>query len=327
MSVRNGLIAAALVGLTGVVAHVAAQGAAQTPAPPAGTQQTADPQGGGRAGRGGGAGAPGAQGGAGRGGATFPAQQRPPADAAVVARGKGLYGVNCQSCHGVDLRGGDQGGPNLLRSPLVLDDRNGELILPIVRGSRQQQGMDPINIPDADVTAIATYIHSVAATMQGQGGPPRGNPVPPNEAVLVGNVAAGQAYFAAKCSACHSVTGDLQGIGTRIADARMLQNAWVGGSSGAGGRGGGGRGGRGGGARTTVAVTLPSGEKIEGTPARIDDFLVVVNLADGTQRSIARNGDLPKVEIKDPLEGHKNLLTILTDKDMHDVTAYLASIK
>jgi cytochrome c oxidase cbb3-type subunit 3 len=327
MQVRNGLLAAAFLGLSVVVAHVAAQTPTQTP-PPAGTPQTPDPQGG-RGGRGAGpAGpaAPGAQGGGGRGGATFPAQQRPPADPAIVARGKGLYGVNCQSCHGVDLRGGDQGGPNLLRSQLVLGDQDGELILPIVRGSRQAQGMDPINIPDADVHAIATYIHSVAATMQGQGGPPRGNPVPPNEAVLVGNVAAGQTYFAAKCSTCHSVTGDLQGIGTRIPDARNLQNAWVAGSSGGGGRGGGG-GGRGGRGGTTVTVTLANGQKIEGTPGRIDDFLVIVILPDGTQRSIARNGDVPKVEIKDPLDAHKNLLTLLTNKDMHDVTAYLASIK
>src|SRR5207342_1824442 len=133
------------------------------------------------------------------------AQQRPPADPAVVERGKTLYGINCQSCHGVDLRGGDQGGPNLLRSQLVLSDQDGEQILPIIRGARQASSMDPINISDADAHAVAVYLHAVAATMQGQGGPPRGNPVPPNEAVLVGNIAAGQAFFAAKCASCHSV--------------------------------------------------------------------------------------------------------------------------
>ena len=171
-----------------VAARVGAQGAPppQTP-PPAGAP-------GAPAGRAGAAPAGGQR------GATFPAQQRPPADPAVVERGKTLYGINCQSCHGVDLRGGDQGGPNLLRSQLVLSDQDGEQILPIIRGARQASGMDPINISDADAHAVAVYLHAVAATMQGQGGPPRGNPVPPNEAVLVGNAAAGQAYFAAKCA-------------------------------------------------------------------------------------------------------------------------------
>lgn len=301
-----------------VAARVAAQGAPQTP--PQGPTQTPPPTAPAQTPPAG----PAGQGGRGGGPATFPAQQRPPGDPAVVARGKGLYQVNCQSCHGVDLRGGDQGGPNLLRSQLVLNDQAGELIIPIVRGARAAQGMDPINLPDNDIVAIATFIHSVAASMQGQGGPPRGNPVPPNEAVLVGNVAAGQAYFQAKCSSCHSVTGDLAGIGVRFAaDARSLQTSWVSGSG--GGRGGGGRGG--GGANTTVTITPTTGPKIEGRLVRMDDFLVIIAMADGSERSIRRNGALPKVEVHDPLAAHKALVQVLTDKDMHDVTAYLASIK
>jgi hypothetical protein len=102
----------------------------------------------------------------------------------------------------------------------------------------------------------------------------------------------------------------------------------VAGSSGGGGRGGGG-GGRGGGAAggKPVTVTLQNGQKVEGQINRIDDFIVIVNLADGTQRSFTRNGDVPRVEVKDPLKGHYDLLSVLTDKDMHDVTAYLASLK
>jgi len=230
------------------------------------------------------------------------------------------------------LRGGDQGGPNLLRSQVVLGDIDGELIIPIIHGSRAASGMDPINVNDADAHTLAVYLHAVAATMQGQGGPPRGTPTPPNEAVLVGNVAAGQGYFAAKCSTCHSVTGDLMGIGTRYDDARALQNAWVGGTGGGGARGGGraGRGGgrgAGGGNVTTVTVTMPNGQKVEGDLVRYDDFLVIVRMADGTQRSIGRNGDVPKVDVKDPGEAHKALLPTYTDKDMHDVTAFLATLK
>jgi cytochrome c oxidase cbb3-type subunit 3 len=143
--------------------------------------------------------------------------------------------------------------------------------------------------------------------------------LPPPEAVLVGNVAAGQAYFAAKCASCHSVTGDLRGIGGRYPDVRMLQNTWVGGgSSGRGGRGG---------KPTTVTVTLPSGQKVEGELGRVDEFLVILKLPDGTERSVARNGDVPKVEIREPRQAHRDMMAALTDKDMHDVTAYLNSLK
>ncbi len=299
---RNTTLIVALAMTLGVVAaRVGAQGAPPAPAP-AGAPPAAP------AGRAGG----------GQRGATFPAQQRPPADPAIVERGKALYGINCQSCHGADLRGGDMGGPNLLRSQVVLGDLDGELILPIIHGSRAAMGMDAININDTDAHAVATYLHAVAATMQGQGGPPRGNPVPPNEAVLVGNVAAGQAYFQAKCSTCHSVTGDLAGIGGRLADPRALQNAWVAGTGAGGGRGGN---------VPTVSVTTSNGQRVEGNLVRVDDFIVIVRLPDGSQRSIARNGDVPKVEIKDPADAHRALMPTYTDKDMHDVTAYLASIK
>src|SRR5262245_32370572 len=99
------------------------------------------PQRGGRGGRGGGGG----------GGNTFPAQQRALADAATIERGKTLFSIHCSGCHGPDLRGGDAGGPNLLRSQIILNDQHGELIRPIVYGSRKP-AMAPINIPETDVT-------------------------------------------------------------------------------------------------------------------------------------------------------------------------------
>ena len=76
-----------------------------------------------------------------------------------------------------------------------------------------------------------------------------------------------------------------------------------------------------------VSVTPASGAKVEGHLDRIDDFIVVLTTADGVQRSFTRIGDVPKVEIRDPLEGHRNLLTVYTDKDIHDVTAYLVTLK
>src|SRR3954451_13984661 len=143
------------------------------------------------------------QGGRGRGNpATFPAQQRPPGDPALIARGQTLFGVNCRICHGADLRGGDMGGVNLLRSQLVLNDQKGELILPVVHNGRQNPGMPPMppfpGLPDDDVRAIAEYIHSVAATMRGQGNPPPGTELTVLN-ILVGDANAGKTYFAAKC--------------------------------------------------------------------------------------------------------------------------------
>jgi cytochrome c oxidase cbb3-type subunit 3 len=305
MQIRKGFLFVAVAGLTIVVAHVAAQQPPQIPP---------DPGGGRGQGRGGGRG-------------EFPAQQRPPGDPAVVARGKTVYDVNCGSCHGPDLRGGELGGPNLLRSQVVLIDQAGELIRPIVRGSREDKGMPAVNLSDDDIKAVAEFIHSVGATARRQGAPPAANVPPPN--VLVGDATAGQAYFAAKCSGCHSPTGDLQGIAIKTIDAKALQNLWV--SGGAGGGRGGGRQGGGGGlpnpSAPTVTVTVPPAEKVEGRLVRIDDFLVTLIQADGTVRSFRRDGDRPAVEIHDPLQAHKALLAVLTDKDMHDVTAYLATLK
>ena len=274
---------------------------------------------------------PGGQGGRGGGRgqvATFPAQQRAPGDPAVIARGKSLFEVNCRLCHGGDLRGGDMGGVNLLRSTLVLGDQHGELIMPVVKSGRANPGMPAMppfpQLADDDIKSIAEYIHSVAATMRGQGNPPPGA-----EAVVlnivVGDAAAGKTYFESKCASCHSTSGDLAGVASRYSDPVQLQNAWVAGGGG-GGRGGG-RGGRGTRAQTTVTVTTAQGRRVEGRLDRIDDFLVVLTPADGVQRSFTRVGDVPRVDIHDPLEGHRKLLPVYTDKDIHDVTAYLVTVK
>jgi cytochrome c oxidase cbb3-type subunit 3 len=321
MRPKNSLAAAAILLMMCIAVKLAAQG------PPA-AQPAPQPPAGGRAGQ------PPAQGpgGRGRGVATFPAQQRPPGDPVLIARGKSLFEVNCRLCHGADLRGGDMGGVNLLRSNLVLTDQHGELILPVVHNGRQTPGMPPMppfpQIPDDDVKAIAEYIHSVAATMRGQGNPPPGaEPVVLN--ILVGDANAGRAYFQAKCSSCHSPTGDLQGLASRYADPVQLQNTWVAGGGGRGGRGGRGAGAAGSsrGRDITVTVTQPGGQKIAGKLERLDDFIVVLTPADGVQRSFRRDGDVPKVELQDPLDGHKKLLPVYTDKDIHDVTAYLVTLK
>lgn len=257
-----------------------------------------------------------------RPGGLVPGQQRPPGDPAQIARGKILYGVGCTACHGIDLRGGDIGGPNLLRSPVALSDRDGELIVPIILGSRVDTGMPAIPMSPEDGKAVAAYVRSVVATIGRQGMPPSIGKPPPS--VLVGDAAAGRAYFAAKCSACHSATGDLQGLGTRVSDPKMLQNTWI---------AGGGRPGRGVPMPSTTAravtatVTLPSGETLAGRLIRIDDFSITIALADGTQRTFRRDGEVPKVDLRDPMKSHRDLLAVYTDKDVHDVTAYLVTLK
>lgn len=293
-------------------------GAEQPPAapPPAPVQQPAPAQP-----------PPGRAGGPGRAGQAFPKTTRPLADPATIERGMALYGINCRLCHGPDLRGGDLGGINLLRSQLVLADQDAELIHPVVSQGRNNPGMPPMPpIPSLtldDTKAIAAYIRSVLARSAGQGGPPPGPPIVLN--IVVGDPAAGQKYFGANCATCHSPAGDLAGIASRYPAPMQLQNTWVSGVA-AFGRGGGG-----GAPRTpkpvTAVVTTADGRRFEGPLQRIDDFIVVIAEPDGLPRTFRRIGGNPKVQIDDPLDGHKKLWVKLTDKDMHDVTAYLVTLK
>jgi len=267
---------------------------------------------------------PGQRGGPGgrRGG--FTQFTRPIASPDVLARGKSLYDTNCASCHAVDLRGTVDGkNPNLLRSGTALNDKQGELI-----GAAIAKHTPPITLVTPDSVAIAEHIHFIHSTMGGQGSPPGRNPTNVELNILVGDAAAGQAYFATACSTCHSVTGDLKGIGAKYPDPRALQNAWVAGSSGR--FGGGGRGGGGLGVGSPATVTMADGSKLTGTLVRKDDWLVVLTLPDGTRKSMARTNGVPKVDVTDPQAAHKKMVLELDDpanKRMHDVTAYLWTIK
>ncbi len=274
-----------------------------------------------------GRGAQGGRGGQGRGGGGggrrggFTQFTRPLAPQDVLARGKGLYETNCASCHAPDLRG-SKTGVSLLRSLASLSDQHGELI-----GAEIAKHTPRLTLIEADTVAVAEYIHSILATTGGQGSPPGRNPAGLQLTVLVGDAKAGEAYFGKACAGCHSVTGDLKGFATKFPDPRSLQNAWV---SGAGSSNpfGGGRGG--GAAGNPVTVTLADGKKLEGKLVRRDDFIVVLTLPDGSRQAIARHDGVPKVDVKDPAEAHKKMVLALDDpenKNMHDVTAYLATLK
>ncbi len=266
------------------------------------------------------------QGGPGQGAGRFPAQQRPKGDPDVIQRGRGIFAGACGPCHGADARGGQLGGPNLLRSELALNDKAGELMYPVIKNGRPGTTMVGSPLPDADISAVIAFVHDLQSKIGGQGNPPPGAEVELD--ILVGDAKAGEAYFAQKCAACHSPTGDLKGIATRAGQPKALQNLWVSGGR-AIARGGGGMRPAAGTPRvqTTATITLPSGEKATGTLLRLDDFHVTIVQADGAQRTFRRQGDVPKVEVNDPLTGHRALLGVLTDADMHNVTAYLVTLK
>ena len=236
--------------------------------------------------------------------------ERQPADPTVVERGKAVYGVHCTFCHGADARGGS-GGPNLIRNEVVLNDQRGELIAKVLREGRE--GMPKFDIPMNQVGDIADFIHSFKV-----GGYDVSRMVP--ETIVVGDAKSGESYFQKTCAGCHSITGDLKGIASKISDPKQLQQYWL--------MPGGGRGP--GPSRlkpTTVSVTQANGKKTEGRLVRIDDFFVTLTDSEGLQRTFTREGDLPQVIINDPLKPHRDLLGKYTDTDIHDLTAFLVTVK
>ena len=245
---------------------------------------------------------------------------RPKAPQAVLDRGKGAFSVNCAFCHGSDAGGGSV-GPNLLRSEVVLQDKNGELILPIVHGARAAQGMPKIDIPDTTVPDIAAWLHSLKT-----GGNMRSTE---KINIVVGDSSAGKATFTRMCSSCHSTDADLKGFAAKFPDARAMQQAWM-------LPGGGGGRAFGPGAAAPVALHVPpvtatvteaNGNKLTGRLGVIDDFYVEVTTDDGVTHRFTRTNDVPKVEIHDPLAPHRAMFRTYNDKDIHDITAYLVSLK
>ncbi len=242
----------------------------------------------------------------------------PQFDQAAVDRGKSTFFVNCGFCHGANARGGD-GGPDLIRSVLVLDDEEGKQIGAFLKVGRPDKGMQAFpSLTEQQVGDIATWLHSeiyLAAnrrTYQIQN-------------IVVGNARAGEAFFngAGKCNTCHSVAGDLKGIGAKY-DAVTLQGRIV---MPRGGRGGGGEG-LPPGPLPKVTVSYPSGESTSGELIRITDFDVTLRLASGAFRTFnRRDDDVPKVEIKDPLQAHVDMLAKYKDADIHNLTAYLVTLK
>jgi len=197
-----------------------------------------------------------------------------------------------------------------MRSEIVLDDEQGRLIGPLLRKGRTNEGMPAFDLSDAQVQDLAAFLRERTQAVINRNAYQILN-------VLTGDPKAGEAYFngAGRCNTCHSATGDLAGIGSRFRpeqlQARFLYP----------------RGGRGGAPPkpTTATVTPRSGRVVSGTLEFVDDFTVGVRDAEGYYRSFSR--DTAKVEIQDPLAGHVQLLRQYTDKSLHDVLTYLATLK
>ncbi|AFL89095.1 cytochrome c, mono- and diheme variants family [Terriglobus roseus DSM 18391] len=237
---------------------------------------------------------------------------RPKEDPKAVARGKKAYEANCQSCHAADLRGGP--GPSILRSQGALTDKNGENITAIIQGQDKMFPNHKYAISNDDSAAVAAFIRSNLALIGSQGRAPGDGTQKLN--VVVGNAEHGKQYFEAKCASCHSAEGDLKGYAKKVSDPKTMQAAWL-------------RGNHLGVPQPTIKVTVTqTGAKpVEGTLIHVDDFLVTLQLPDGSVKTIRRNGDIPKVVVKDPLEAHRNLWPVLADNDIHDITAYLVTLK
>lgn len=235
-------------------------------------------------------------------------------DPAAVERGGKAYATHCAGCHGVTAKGGP-GAPDLVRSLLVLDDEKGILIAPVLREGRPDKGMPKPNLTEPQIADIVAWLHAQTYAA--------GHRVTyVFQDVVTGNAKKGEAYFNAHCSSCHSATGDLAGIAKRY-DPFSLQGRWLQ-PRGRGGRGAAKPSGK---ADETVTVTLPGGQSVSGKLEHIDDFNVALREPSGVYRSFTREDDMPKVEVHDPLKPHNELLHRLTDADIHNVTAYLVTLK
>jgi cytochrome c oxidase cbb3-type subunit 3 len=228
------------------------------------------------------------------------------ANIASNAAGKKLFQQNCAFCHGPDARGAS--GPDLIRSTLVSHDSNGDLIGQVVRNGRPQKGMPAFPLSDVEIHQIANFLHSEAKTASTVA-----RRIPseyPVQNLLVGNADSGKAYFngAGKCSECHSPAGDLAHIATKYKPID-LQGRIVFPS----------------GASPSVTVTDDAGKEFKGQQVYADEFLI--SLRDASGWTYTWNRSLVKVEIRDPLAAHVALLATYTDKDIHDLFAYLETLK
>jgi cytochrome c oxidase cbb3-type subunit 3 len=244
-------------------------------------------------------------------------------DSAAADRGRKVWAAECINCHGTYARGTDS-GPSLVRSDLIAHDRYGNQLGPFLRkGHPMQSGNASATLTAVQISELSHFIHQrLYDTL-------RGSPIFIVHDVVTGDAKAGAAYFngAGKCSTCHSPTGDLAKVGAKY-DPATLQSTFLNPRP-SGGRGGRGQGGGRGGPvakPVTLTVTPPTGTSITGVIVLFDDFDVAIRDASGEYHAWKRTPDL-KVVKNDPYAAHDELIEQYTDKNMHDIVAYLVTLK
>ena len=258
---------------------------------------------------------------------------RPAVDPVAHDRGRALWATHCIDCHGAQARGSDT-GPNIIRTRTVNFDRSaaaaGSVLGPFLKAGHPTQSKKPSSsFSDDEIVGLAHFLRErVNDTM-------RGSPLFTVGNIVVGDPKAGEAYFngAGGCATCHNATTrSLAGIATRIPTPVDLQQRML--FPSAGGRGRGGRGGRGGPPgpppvnpnAVTVTIAPASGPAISGVLVEESDFYVTVRQPDGTIRVVRRSPGM-KIEKTVPLQAHIDLLDRITDKQIHDLVAYLETMK
>ncbi len=240
----------------------------------------------------------------------------PPApDPEKVARGKGVFVSNCAFCHGSSATGGE-GGPDLVRSALVGHDNNGDTIGPVILEGRQAKGMPKFSLTEAQISDIAAFLRS-----QKESKTMRFNYKIEN--IVTGDAGQGKAYYEAHCASCHSTAGDLKGVATRF-DPVALQSRFLYPKAERAGPGMPAPPSK----PSSVTVTMPDGKTMTGTLEHLDSFNVSFYDSAGVYHSFLFEA-MPglKAEEHDPLEGHIELLQQYSDADMHNVLAFLETLK
>jgi mono/diheme cytochrome c family protein len=222
----------------------------------------------------------------------------------LVKNGQAIFGQNCGFCHGKDAGGGES-GPDLTRSQLVSQDVKGNKIADVVRNGRPEKGMPRFNLPEMDVAAIVAFIHDQKTKAESQKGGRRGVDVAD---LQTGNLEDGRKYFAANCASCHSPTGDLKGVASRFQGLRLEQRFLYPRD-----------------ATGNVTVTLPSGKQLTGKLAYKDEFVIGLKDSYGWYQSWPIS--MVKFTIDNPAEAHHTLLTKYSDDDIHNLMAFLQTLK
>jgi cytochrome c oxidase cbb3-type subunit 3 len=243
--------------------------------------------------------------------ASAPVKQTSPAVAksyplAQVQSGSLVFRQHCSFCHGRDAGGGES-GPDLTRSKLVTQDVDGEKIGAVVRNGRVDKGMPRFNLSYQEIAGLTAFIHTQQNNARARKGGRKGVDVAD---LQTGNVEAGKQYFdgAGGCASCHSPTGNLAGVASRYKGLELEEQMLYPRQ-----------------AKSKVAVTLASGEMIAGTLAYLDEFTVGLIDSTGVYRSWRISDVQYKVDA--PVNAHAELLSKYTDADIHNLMAYLQTMR